>query len=86
MTIEHFLLRGIQVVAPPNLHKRVLELLHEPRLGVVNIKALARSHIHWPGIDKALKEVTKHCEEYQTNNHKEDLKTPLHPLEFRSKT
>ena len=45
MTIEHFLLRGIQVVAPPNLHKRVLELLHEPRLGVVNIKA-GQDHIY----------------------------------------
>ena len=48
------------------------------------MKALARSHLWWPGIDMALEEVTKHCEECQTN-HEEDLKTKLHPLEFTSK-
>ena len=85
LTIEEdCLLRGMQVVVPPNLHKRVLELLHESHLGVVKMKALARSHVWWPGIDKALEEVTKHCEECQTN-HKEHLKTPLHPLKFTSK-
>ena len=51
---------------------------------VVKMKALARSHVWWPGMDKALEEVTKHCEECHTNQ-KEDLKTPLHPLEFTSK-
>ena len=35
-------------------------------------------------IDKALEEVTKNCKKCQTN-HKEDLKTPLHLLEFTSK-
>ena len=75
---ENCLLRGIQVVVTHNLHERVL---HESHLGVVKMKAI--SHVWWPGIDKALEEVTKHCEKYQTN-HKEDLKTPLHTLEFTS--
>ena len=86
LTIEEdCLLRGIQVIVPPNLHKRMLELFHESHLGVVKMNALARSHVWWPEIDKALEEVTKHCEECQTN-HKEDLKTPLLPFEFTSKT
>ena len=85
LTIEKdCLLRGIQVVLPSNLHKKVLKLLHESHLGVVKMKALARSRVWWPGINKALEKVTKHCEECQTNQ-KEDLKTPLHPLEFTSK-
>ena len=54
LTIEgDCLLRGIQVVVTHNLHKRVLELLHESHLGVVKMKALARSHVWWPGIGKA---------------------------------
>ena len=49
LTIEEdCLLRGIQVVVPPNLYKRVLELLHESHLAVVKIKALARSSVWWP--------------------------------------
>ena len=73
LTIEEdCLLRGIQVVVPPNLHKRVLELLLESHLGVVKMKALARSHVLWPGIDKALEEAIKHCEECQTN-HKDTI-------------
>ena len=42
------------MIFPPNLHKRVLELLDESHLGVVKMKALARSHVRWQGIDKAL--------------------------------
>ena len=43
LTIEEdCLLRGIQV---GNLQNRVLELLHESHLGVVKMKALARSHV-----------------------------------------
>ena len=41
---EDCLLKGIQVVVP---HKRVLALLHESHLGVMNMKPLARSHIWW---------------------------------------
>ena len=62
LTIEKdCLLRGIQVVLPSNLHKKVLKLLHESHLGVVKMKALARSRVWWPGINKALEKVTKHC-------------------------
>ena len=57
--------------------------MNEFHLGVVKMKALARSHVWWAGIDEALEKVTKNCEECQ-NNHKEVLNTPLQPLEFTS--
>jgi transposase InsO family protein len=81
---ENCLLRGMQVIVPPDLQKKVLKLMHEAHIGVVKMKALARSYVWWPGMDKALEEVTKQCEECQVN-HREDSKTPLHPLEFTTK-
>ena len=81
---ENCLLKGMQVVVPPTLQKRVMSLLHETHPGAVKMKALARSYVWWPGMDKMLEEVTKQCEQCQ-QNHREDPKTPLHPLEFTSK-
>ncbi len=77
---ENCLLKGMQVVIPPNLEEKVIRLLHETHLGIVRMKALARSYVWWPGIDKSLEYVTKQYQECQTN-HKEDPRTtPWHPL------
>ena len=42
---------GIRVVVPPTLQEKVLEELHGGHIGVIKMKALACSHVWWPGID-----------------------------------
>lgn len=54
------------------------EELHSGHPGIVRMKAIARSHMWWPGIDKELEERAKAC------NHCHSVKSspavaPLHP-------
>ncbi|XP_053229110.1 uncharacterized protein K02A2.6-like, partial [Podarcis raffonei] len=55
-----------RVVVPQTLRKRVLTALHETHPGVVRMKALARSYVWWPGIDREIEAWVKHrqaCQE-----------------------
>ena len=81
---ENCLLKGMQVIVPPDLQQTMVKLLHETHSGVVKMKALARSYVWWPEIDKTLEQVTKNCVQCQ-QHHKEEPNTPLHPLEFTTK-
>ena len=74
----------MQVVIPPDLREKVLNLLHETHPGIVRMKALARSYVWWPCINKNLEDVAHKCEDCQ-QNYKEDQRTPLHPLEQPNK-
>ena len=55
------LLLGMRVVIPEKLCQRMLEELHHEHLGVVRMKALARSYLWFPGIDKAIESLVKSC-------------------------
>ena len=81
---ENCLLKGMQVIVPPDLQQTMVKLLHETHSGVIKMKALARSYVWWPEIDKTLEQVTKNCVQCQ-QHHKEEPNTPLHPLEFTTK-
>ena len=58
---------GLTVIIPSKYHAQLLgELLGELHEGhLVKMKALARSYMWWPGMDKAVEEVGKGCTEYQ---------------------
>ena len=68
---------------PAKLHKKVLEELHRGHPGVVRMKALARSHVWWPELDKEIEECAKACSACQANKHA-PAKAPLHPWNWPS--
>ncbi|XP_037812889.1 uncharacterized protein K02A2.6-like [Lucilia sericata] len=55
------LLWGYRVIIPMKLRKVVLNQLHESHLGIVKTKAMARSYVWWPGIDKDIENMIKSC-------------------------
>ena len=52
---------GSRVIIPPKHQAQLLAELHEGQLGIVMMKALARSYMWWPRMDKAIEEVAKGC-------------------------
>ncbi|UYV67323.1 K02A2.6-like, partial [Cordylochernes scorpioides] len=72
------LLWGNRVVIPPVLQRKTIEQLHETHPGIVQMKAIARSHVWWPGMDKAIENRVERCENCQLvrNNPKP---SPVHP-------
>ena len=71
----------MKVVIPSKLQGQVLEELHDGYLGVVKMKALARSYVWWPNINAHLEELVKACSGCQQNQ-KMPNKAPLHPWEW----
>ena len=59
----------------------MLEELHDGHLGVVKMKALARSYVWWPNISGQLEELAKGCDGCQLNQ-RMPTKAPLHPWEW----
>ena len=80
-TEQGCLMWGMRVVIPQVYQQKVLEELHGGHLGVVKMKALARSHVWWPHIDKEIEGVTQRCGGCQMMKGDPKL-TPLHPWEF----
>ncbi|XP_026552722.1 uncharacterized protein K02A2.6-like, partial [Pseudonaja textilis] len=56
---------GDRVVIPEKLQKKVLSMLHEGHPGIVRTKALARSHVWWPGMDKEIEAWVASCKQCQ---------------------
>lgn len=59
------LLWGMRVIIPTTYRERMLDLLHDTHLGITKMKAIARSHIWWPGLDQAIEELSARCEACQ---------------------
>ncbi|KAF7643784.1 hypothetical protein LDENG_00233410 [Lucifuga dentata] len=72
---------GLRVVIPSKLRAKVLEELHTGHLGVVKMKALARSFVWWPAIDQKIEQLAMHCTGCQ-HVQKVPKAAPLHPWEW----
>ena len=56
---------GSRVVVPPQGRNKIKQELHEGHPGATRMKALARSFVWWPQIDRDLEELVKRCEDCQ---------------------
>lgn len=81
---QGILMWGIRVIIPSSLQPQILLQLHEAHLGVVRMKALARQHVFWPGIDKKIEETAKICTTCQQSA-ANPPSAPLHPWQFPEK-
>lgn len=62
MTLEeNCILYGTRVYIPTKYRYAVLQELHYGHMGIVKMKALARSFVYWPNIDSDLETVARNC-------------------------
>ena len=78
MVEEGCLLWGGRVVIPQSLKDVIKAELHKEHLGISKMKALARGHVWWAGIDKELESLAKSCAECAAVK-QSPAKAPLHP-------
>ena len=75
------IMRGARVVIPKALQKQVLQEIHADHLGIVKSKAIARSYVWWPGIDKDIETFVKNCQGCNAfQNNPQPVR--LHPWEY----
>jgi hypothetical protein len=75
------LLWGMRVVIPTKFHDRMVQELHNEHLGIVRMKALARSYFWFPGIDKSIEELSRACNICQSLR-KDPPPSPLYPWKY----
>ena len=75
---------GIRVVVPAVLRGRLLNELHWEHPGICSMKAIARSFMWWPGLDREIELVVKSCTVCQ-NVRSLPPKVPLHPWKWPSR-
>ena len=81
---EGCVLWGCRVVVPQKGRERALEMLHEAHPGMARMKALARSYMWWPGMDKEIERYVKGCQDCQSTR-KDPPPLPLHPWSLPGK-
>lgn len=74
------LLWGTRVIISVKGEERVLQELHLSHPGIVRMKALARSHVWWPGIDESIERFVKLRRPCQMSRHSPPS-APIHPWE-----
>ena len=69
---------GTRVVVPKELQSRVLSELHRSHPGIVRMKGIARAHVWWPELSKAIEDTSYNCEACQSER-KQPPVAPLQP-------
>lgn len=75
------ILWGSRVVVPPAGRAAMIDELHESHPGICRMKALARSYVWWPGMDKELETKVKTCDVCQQAR-PADRPVAIHPWEW----
>lgn len=78
-------MRGQRVLVPKVLQPAILKELHHTHLGIVKMKALARSTVYWKNIDSDIEKLVKNCTDC-AKVQKEPAKTLPHHWEQPSET
>lgn len=78
------LLWGGRVIIPQSLQQKILSDLHREHLGISKMKALARSHVWWTGLDHDLEVLVKNCPACAEVK-QAPPKAPLHPWTWPSR-
>ncbi|CAK1579475.1 unnamed protein product [Parnassius mnemosyne] len=52
---------GHRLVVPEACKEKVLSMTHEPHMGIVKSKAIARSYVWWAGVDEAVERICREC-------------------------
>ncbi|XP_055523237.1 uncharacterized protein K02A2.6-like [Wyeomyia smithii] len=58
-------LRGDRIVIPSSMREKVVQLAHSGHQGSTGVKALLRSKVWFPGMDKLVEQVVKRCKPCQ---------------------
>ena len=66
------------------LNLRMLYQLYNYNAGLSRMKALARSYVLWPDIDRDIEQIVRNCQECQLNSNS-SKKMPVHPWEWNGK-
>ena len=75
---------GARVLIPAPGRAGILQELHMTHPGVSRMKALARSYVYWPGIDKDIERLVSDCATCQEHRNVPPS-TELHPWEWPDK-
>ncbi|XP_062297408.1 uncharacterized protein K02A2.6-like [Scomber scombrus] len=75
---------GWRVIVPKPGRENVMRQLHQCHPGVSRMKALARSYVWWPKLDKELEDMVKGCTTCQEHRNI-PAPAPLHPWEWPDK-
>lgn len=72
---------GSRVIVPKPGQEQVMRQLHQCHPGVSRMKALARSYVWWPGLDKNVEDTVKSCTTCQEHRNI-PAPAPLHPWDW----
>lgn len=82
-TYKNCVLWGSRVVVPRKAQEETLKMLHSTHIGIQRMKAIARSYVWWPTVDKDVENMVKQCQECMKIQ-SAPPKTTIHPWEWES--